>query len=107
MGAIAVFDPTRENVPYLLHLFLGIINKPNTLGIASPKTSGNCAERGDSVDSKLQRQNGEYGGGTAISISANNPLASKNRTSPSGKKARSPAPLSSLLFFQIELKHIR
>jgi len=36
MGAIAVFDPTRENVPYLLHLFLGIINKPNTLGDRIP-----------------------------------------------------------------------
>ena len=32
MGAIAVFDPTRETVTYLLHLFSGIINKPNTLG---------------------------------------------------------------------------
>lgn len=33
MGASAVFDPTRENIPYLLHLFLGVLNKPNTLGV--------------------------------------------------------------------------
>ncbi len=32
MGTIAVFDPTREKIPYLLHLFLGVLNKPNTLG---------------------------------------------------------------------------
>jgi hypothetical protein len=77
------------------------------LAIASPKTSGNCVEKAYSVDSKLQRQNGEYGGGSATNLSANNPIASKNGTSPSGKKVRSPDRLSSLLPYQIALKHIK
>jgi len=78
------------------------------LAIASPKTSGNCAERGDSVDSKLQRQNGEYGGGTATKVYQQT-TRSRQKTArrPVAKKRDRPLHARSLLLFQIELKHIR